>query len=512
MKAYKVFNILMAVFFVLAISLPLVAVNKSSGKISTAENRVLASFPAFTNGDGGINTQFIKEFEEWFNDNLGFRDKFVTANTVIQYNLFGMLTKKDTMIGSDNWLYYVTPEIIKDYQHLNLPSEQQLSQWGNSLEQINNYLNMEGIPFISMLNLDKKTIYPENYPKTILKVGDFSRSDLVEEYLTNKTNVDFFTPRDALLHAKNKATVYSPSYDNGHWNSYGAFIGYLELMKKVQTYLPDIKVLSWNDFKITTYEREVKIYNAVSFSEKDYSFSLKRDSSAFQTHDIIDKLNLSNSYMSVSYQNTNDNLPKILVLGDSYLYEFMTPYLAESFSELTFVYTDNMDRIKSLVEILKPDIVIYENVERSFEKTMNILSTSTEFMDYSTYKNLTIVEDRPLMWIDYFNNELVQQQGSISINNINNAVNISGWALDPKANDVASNLFLKVGDKYYSGSYGAPRTSVSEHFKNPNLTNSGFNFTVNASELKKEGKFSFVIISKDQKYQYSPVEYQIVTK
>ncbi|MBH5319149.1 hypothetical protein I6N90_15180 [Paenibacillus sp. GSMTC-2017] len=512
MKAHKFFNIMMAVFFCLAISIPLIAVNKTPGKVSTSENRVLAQFPSFNNEQGGLNTHFIKEFETWFNDNLGLREKFVKTNTMMQYKLFGELTKQDTMVGKEGWLYYVTPEIIKDYQHLNLPTDEQLEQWGKSINQIDDYLKSKDIPFITMLNLDKKTIYPEYYPDTILKVGNVSRTDLLEEYFTNKTDLDFFTPKNALLEEKNRTTIYSPNFDNGHWNSYGAFIGYTELMKKVSSYYPDIKVLTWADINTNAYDRTTNIYDAVTFSEKDISLSLKNKSTATQVFGVLDKLNLSTSLMSASYQNEDKSLPKVLVLGDSYLYGFVTPYLAESFSEMNFIYTDNIDRIKMLVEYLDPDMVIYENVERSFDKTMSILSTSTEFSTFKDYIELPISQNATTMWIDFLNGAYVEQQDNINVDKSTNVTSISGWAMDAQAQDVASNIFLKVGDKYYSGSYGIARNSVSEHFNNPKLLNSGFAFSVPSSELIEAGKFSFVIISKDEKYQYHSSEYKVIVK
>jgi alginate O-acetyltransferase complex protein AlgJ len=512
MNNHKVVNVLMAIFFILAISIPLITVNKTSGKISTSENRALANFPAFTTTDNKLNTHFIKEFESWFNDNLGFRDKFVKANTILQYDMFGKLTKYDTMIGKNNWLYYITPDIIKDYQHLNLLSQQQLIQWGNSLEGINKFLKEKHIPFITMLNLDKKTIYPENYPDSILKVGKVSRTDMLVDYLTKQTNLDFFTPKEALLKAKSQEVVYSPRYDNAHWNNYGAFIGYLELMKRVKNYIPNIKILSWNDFNITRYDRKVDIYNAVSFSENDYAFNLKGKRNAVENRGMLDDINLIYPNLSHRFENNNKQLPKVLILGDSYLYGFLLPDLAESFSELNFIHTDNMDKINNLISLLKPDIVIFENVERSLNHTMDILTKSEEnFIDYNNYMNLPVA-NKPLLYVDYSNNEALQQQGKIVVDKLKKVVNLIGWAIESKVNSSASNIYLKIGDKYYSGTYGISREGVSDYFKNPEVVNCGFNFNIDASELINAGKFSFVVISKDKTYQYAPVEFKVETK
>ncbi|MBP2242346.1 hypothetical protein J2Z40_002920 [Cytobacillus eiseniae] len=509
MKIFKVYNLITIIIFLGVIFIPLFTVNTTSGRISTTENRALASFPSFKMGDNRFNAKFIQEFEKWFNDNMGLRDQLVKFNTIMQYKLFGQLTKKDVIIGKDNWVFYVTDDIIKDFQNLNTPSDQQLLSWGNSLERVDNYLKERKIPFIMMLNPDKKTIYPEKYPATIIKNDRVSKTDILTNYLNKNTDIDFFTPIDALLQAKDKATVYSPRFDNAHWNSYGALIGYQELMNKVKGYFPNIKMLSWDDFQIDKYKRTEKVYNAVSFAETDYGFVLKNRRSAINMDGYFQNLNLVNNNVSYRYENEDKTLPKALVFGDSYFYGFLIPDLAESFSEFTFIHSDNIDKIENFVGIYNPDIVIFENVERMLDHSMEILGNSKEsFVDYKNYVNLPTINN-PTMWVDYSDNILVQHQGTIKINNTSKVVNINGWAIDSEGNNIAGDIYLKVGNKYYSGSYGLPRISVAEVLKNPSLTNSGFSFNISTSELKKERKVSFIIIANDKTYQYAPIEYKV---
>ena len=510
MKIQKVQNFFLVVFFLALISIPLLLVNTKSGKISSAENRVLANFPTIKEVGGGFNKNFLEEFEMWFNDNLGLRDEFVRSNTILQYNLFGKLTKTDTLVGSENWLYYVTPNILKDYQHLNLPTNQQLEDWGGALKTIDNYLKGSGIPFITMINLDKKTIYPEHYPKSILKVGGNSRTDILLDYLVNKVRLDVFTPEKSLLKAKETTTVYSPRYDNAHWNSYGAFLGYQDLMDRVKKYYPNIKTLSWEDFEIKPYEREFNLYNAIHFKETDLSFKLKKNSTAIEEKDKFANLNLIHGDLSVAYKNEDTKLPKLLILGDSYLYGYLTPYLAESFSEMNFIYTDNISRLKTFVDLYKPDIVLYENVERMLDNTLPLLKTSADsFLKYDGYLNLP-VENDPSFWLDYTNGNFVENQKQIKVDSTKNITNLVGWALDTKSSSPATNVYLKVDDKYYSGEYGIPRQSVADAFSNNDLINSGFSINIDTKELLNAGEVSFIIISNNREYQYSPITMKII--
>jgi hypothetical protein len=514
MKAHKLFNILMLVFFILVISVPLIAVNKMPGKISATENRVLASFPDFKTTEGKLNTNFIKDFESWFNDNLGFRDKLVQANSKIQYDLFGKLTRTDTFVGKDNWLYLMYPNMVKAYQNLDTPTQENYNQYKKKFNQLNDYLKGNGIPFITMVNPDKETIYPEYVPETILKVRDSSRTDLVVDYLDKNTNVDIFSTKAGLLEAKENSIVYSKNYDLTHWNNNGAFVGYLELMNRIKKYIPDVNILNENDFIVSPYIR--KTTGVINAEETDYKWEYKKGYAAKEERGLLDNLNLSRNSNAYRYVNpSNENLPKALIMGDSYIYMFMLPNLAESFSELTFIHWENAEEIKNYINVLDPDIFILEFMEPALHQFTEAISYPEGYFDkYDEYKDLPVKESPPegLMWLDSVNNNVVVSKDALTIGKMDKTAKLDGWAVDQSAGSVASNVFLKVGDKYYTGSYGAPRTSVSDYFHNPDLTNSGFTFNVNSEELINAGKISFLVISLDKTYQYAPIEYKIIIK
>ena len=511
MKPIKIFHLFIVLCFIAAISLPLLFVNKSAGKISTAENRALAKFPALFSTDGNMNPQFIKQFESWFNDSLGFRDGFVMLNTQLQYTVFSRLTKTDTMLGKDRWLFFVNSEVIKDYQQLNISDKQQIEQWGSSFEQVDQYLKGKNIPLITVLLPDKKTVYPENYPDTIFKVGNVSRTELLTNRLTANNKLDFVYAKDALVAAKQQAVVYSPRVDNAHWNTYGAFVGYLTLMERVQKYFPSLRGLSWADFEVVPYTREGKVYNAISFSETDYEFKLKYERKASQTQGVFDKLNLEHTTLCYSYTNPDKSLPKALIFGDSYYYLYLLPNLAESFSELIFIHNGNLKRMGSLVEKFKPDVVVLQSVERMFDYSMpRLVASMQENRDYEKYIRLPEVENlqaatKPTMWLDSSNNKPVQ--GKIKLDGDTKSIELSGWAIDLKENRTAGTLIVQVGDRYLTAAYGQARPSVADYFHNPQLVNSGFSVTIERSELENIEKISFIVVANNKSYRYKPVDF-----
>ena len=376
MKNRRLCNLFLVGFFIAAILMPLLFVNTTSGRISIAENRVLAAFPALF--DAGANHQFIKQFEKWFNDNLGFRDDFVILNTKLQYYIFGRLTKTDTLIGKEQWTFYVNPDVIRDFQHLNVTDLRTIEQWRTALPRLDQYLKEKSIPFVMMLLPDKKTVYPEYYPPTIHQIGKTSRSDLLSNSLAANTTIDFLYLKDALLAAKQRTEVYSPRVDNAHWNSYGAFVGYRELIARVQKYHPNVRGLSWDDVAVNRYHREIKVYNAIPLAEMEYSVRSKRPLQAVQVPGALDQLKLNQADQCFKYVHPDKTLPKVLIFGDSYFYGQLIPFLAESFAEMNFIHISNMGRFAALVDLIKPDIVVFEVVERMLDGVMPYVVTSAE--------------------------------------------------------------------------------------------------------------------------------------
>ena len=47
-----------------------------------------------------------------------------------------------------------------------------------------------------------------------------------------------------------------------------------------------------------------------------------------------------------------------MIVGDSFTWMFLLPNLSESFSELAFINVTDIDNLKTIIDKIKPDIVI----------------------------------------------------------------------------------------------------------------------------------------------------------
>ena len=89
-------------FFIL-IWLPFFKMNYNPvNQINNTENRKLSSLPQFNLKDP-IN--YIREYEEYFNDNFGFRINLVSWNNYISVKLINESPVPDVTLGLDGWLF-----------------------------------------------------------------------------------------------------------------------------------------------------------------------------------------------------------------------------------------------------------------------------------------------------------------------------------------------------------------------------------------------------------------------
>ncbi|MGL5973128.1 MAG: hypothetical protein ACRCZK_05425 [Oscillospiraceae bacterium] len=370
----KISNIIFIILFISMLFIPILLINRDENAISLTENRALNKLPDFFDDSGKFIKSSLSQIEPWINDNIGFRDFFSQANIALEYTSFGQSGQSNVIRGKNDWLYYTSQKILEDYQNINLPNEEKLKQYANKYIKAYEHSKIKNIPFIGYLALDKKTIYPENYPDAIKKVSNISKRDLLETYINENTNMNFLIPYDQLISAKNNGeTVYSERIDNAHWNLMGEFVGYQVLMEEVKKSFQDINILDKDDFNISRKEFTVPYYKFLTISELGYIFDENFENSSYIDNNIFDE-----NFPHIQYKNdaglvvnrhinpNNQNAPRALIMGDSYIYQKMLSFfLTNSFSEIIFIHNSNIENVESYIDAVNPDITIIQFVERS---------------------------------------------------------------------------------------------------------------------------------------------------
>lgn len=155
---------------------------------------------------------------------------------------------------------------------------------------------------------------------------------------------------------KNHETYFK--YDT-HWNFYGAYIG----VKKIMEYIDSDFMMPYESINYSEYGGDLANMNLMTGI-------LNKEPNVSFMNDIT--VNCDNQEINYCQSNGLKD-QKIMVIGDSFS-NLMTNYFSKIYSNSIFVKRVNYH--SRLIDIYKPDIIVYEVVERySYElKTIDCLT------------------------------------------------------------------------------------------------------------------------------------------
>lgn len=196
------------------------------------ENRYLAEKPKFSRETWKV---FSKEYEEYINDYLPYRNQIISINSTINYKLFKSSMDDRVILGKNGWLFYNDGNSINDYKGLNLFTEKELEWLANDLMKKKEKYAEAGCEFVIFYAPNKERMYLEYMPDYYGKPAEeFPLKQLVE-YLRSNTDIRIVYPYEELKTAKEtlgeKRLLYYKT--DTHWNDLGAYIGTMALLKEL---------------------------------------------------------------------------------------------------------------------------------------------------------------------------------------------------------------------------------------------------------------------------------------
>ncbi len=368
-------EIYIALLFLTAILLPgLDTCLKFNRQKHLNENRAQAELPRITLSLASLQ-KFPQSYTKWFNDHFGFRSSLVKANFFIRYALLGGSPSRQVIVGKEGWLFYNGEGTIEDFRAITKFDESALAKWGQTLEKRRVWLERQGIRYVYMIAPNKSTIYGEFMPDAYTRVRTSSGLDDMVDYLKKHTQVTVVDCRPALLAAKPGERVYFKT--DTHWNPYGAFLAYREIMKPVTAWFPAIRIKTLEDFTVETKRGNggdlTALLGGSEFIKDDYPVLKPKVGSQLKLDGINDQ-----SKSPLSIEGTDGSLPRALFFRDSF-FSTVAPYVADHFSYSRYYwdYWNSTTPIEEMIRAQKPDIVVEEVVERAVKFYMTDLITTT---------------------------------------------------------------------------------------------------------------------------------------
>jgi hypothetical protein len=228
------------ILFLIAIWLPMLQMSfRFHDEFEDTENRDLAAVPEW---EKTPFSNLSHQYEIYIGDHFGFRTDLIHWNSFLRVHLLGTSPIPTVMLGKDPWLFYCS-EAIADGNSINdhmgsIPlDDSELEKLRLRLEDNNRRFRERGITYIVAIAPNKNTIYPEYLPDRIARYRSKTRLDQFIDYMGTHSGFRVVDLRNALLRGKGSFPVYLQT--DSHWNTYGAYLGYCEIMKRTQEYYPE---------------------------------------------------------------------------------------------------------------------------------------------------------------------------------------------------------------------------------------------------------------------------------
>jgi hypothetical protein len=192
------------------------------------------------------------------------------------------------------------------------------------------------------------------------RVRDESRLDQLLAYLREHDGVEIVDVRGALLAAKSQYRTYHKT--DTHWNDFGAFVGYRQLLEKLHESFPSAEPMPLSNFDVQTIDREgyllaTLLDSPVPMREQQIKLVWKLPPRAQVTLGGTS----SEGYAIERATQPAAALESAVVIHDSF-YEALAPFLREHFRRTVSVPTYEFPA--ALIEAERPQVVIEELVER----------------------------------------------------------------------------------------------------------------------------------------------------
>ncbi len=367
-RSYK--NILLIILFAVALSTPiLVQLSGYKLKVITTENRPKANMPVFNmikikdlNKQLGL---YFKDYNTYFEDNFAFREMLIEFYSYLK---LGILRSdpfpEKIIIGREGWQFL-------GEAHSNTISETKgiLNFSQSDLDLISKNMS-ESMLFLDSLNIrlylaiapEKSTVYGDYLP--IRKSTNQTKLDQVKNRLAT-IGCRVIDLKDDLTKIQNPYIFYKT---DSHWNEIGGFLGSQTLMKRLKNDYSMLPVLEMADFSIDTitdYQGDNAKLLFLHWPENKYIFTLNipLEVIAKEKEYTVPSTYLWNPANYERRYSTSQNKLKVLIFHDSFFREF-PKFLSPAFGETVFIWAWWN---KAIILNEKPDIVIYEKVERDID-------------------------------------------------------------------------------------------------------------------------------------------------
>jgi len=307
--------------------------------------------------------EYKDSYNAYFTDNFVLKPPLYRLYSAIKTEVFNISPIPHKVVfGIEKWMFLGDSysNVILESKVSSVYSQKELDVFINGYIERNEWCNDNGIKCFIAIAPNKHTIYGEYLP--ITAIDKITKLDQIRDEFS-KTDIDLIIMSDMLEEHRDEILFYK---GGTHWNDTGAFWGYTRIINQINLYFPNITPLAISDFdeEIRYHRGDLRIM--LDSEEEEETIALKyKYPEAIR---VDNQLKIPKDYIfppdlyEYRYTAPANNL-KVLIFRDSFS-SALEKYISENFGESVFIWDHTFD--KKLILHEKPDIIIYEIIERNF--------------------------------------------------------------------------------------------------------------------------------------------------
>jgi hypothetical protein len=351
--------------FALALVAP--AVGQIAGWGGGGAAEAIARKPTFDPSNPGA---FIDQSTQWIDHNFGFRRSLIELNAAL-FSLIGAPASRTVLIGRDGWLFYRGNDSIEQHRGLENFSPAESARYVAVMDARRKWLEGLGARMVLLVAPDKSTIYPEYLVPPMPQVASTRLDQLVAR--TAGTDVELLDIRSAMIAEKSKGSLYYKT--DSHWTALGAYVAANQLLRALHTAFPKLDSLptgAWSFRQAFSAGGDLMhmlddpfdAHEAIPLPERNFPDHVRGRARIEAMPPLPDKLVWARDLDGSIVTTDRTDRPTLLLIGDSFSVALL-PYLQQEFSQIAFIaYRDTSFQEYRFIERYRPDIVVFETVER----------------------------------------------------------------------------------------------------------------------------------------------------
>jgi len=339
-------------------------------KISLSEKRPLASLPEFDSTWESLQA-YPQAFENFWKDHFFLRRQLVAMNSLLRIYIFHRSPIFVTLPGDNGWYYMVGDWALQDYLGTIQMTSEGLSRWKHVIAQRRRWVGTWGGHYLLVIAPNKMMVYPENLPLRIRLNRGTTMLDALNKYLSaSPLRENVLDLRERLQREKLERQMYFKT--DTHWNSYGAYQGYREILQRIQQWYPEVKPLATDRLHLTMeFAKSGDLAMMMGLSgilrEKAEEWTVRSPCAAPGDQQVM-RPYLHKAQYPLKNGCRQGAALRVLVISDSFG-AYLHPYLSETFQEVIYETEVEFNDFKKFISEYHPDIIIHLHVGRFMERS-----------------------------------------------------------------------------------------------------------------------------------------------